>query len=202
LPLNAVFDGRIRGRLLIGTATLIAMTIAGGPLQTWPCEPAKCLEIISTKLPVTPLAIPESALVGKWSRGSGLSGSHLYLFHDRTYIHTEWTDLKPETIYDKGSWALADGLLAFKPDAAVVWRFEGDRRFVGIQGPETTKHLLMGLDWSLWAFVLIVEKEPRGAAGFLRAISLTKRQNWTRGAGPGIKAGLIKRCWRPQHFAE
>src|SRR5947209_19022113 len=47
---------------------------------------------------------------------SPLSGNDLYLFPDGSYLYSEWGDLEPVTIRDKGTWAFSDGAVKLVSD--------------------------------------------------------------------------------------
>lgn len=53
----------------------------------------------------------ESPALGALIGGGFLGGSNLYLFFDGRYIYSEWADVEPETLYEKGVWRLVDGVL-------------------------------------------------------------------------------------------
>jgi hypothetical protein len=50
--------------------------------------------------------------------GSGgfLEGNSLYLFRDGKYVYTEWNDIAPEGLVEKGHWARHRDLLTLQPD--------------------------------------------------------------------------------------
>lgn len=92
--------------MLLLSSAILAMAVGVSAGAAPACKPAECLKRISAKAVVVSSKLTKSALLGNWSDGSGLSGSELYLFDDDTYIYTEWADVEPETIYDKGRWTL------------------------------------------------------------------------------------------------
>jgi hypothetical protein len=56
---------------------------------------------------------------------TGLSGDTLYLFPDGTYLCTEWADILPMEICDRGLWECQDGLLALHSDGDLQATFTG-----------------------------------------------------------------------------
>jgi hypothetical protein len=83
-------------------------------------------EVIKEKVPqVKPFDIQDSKykISGHYSDSGPsmagherLSGSDLYLFPDGTYIYTEWADIMPETVYEKGNWKFEDSFISFTND--------------------------------------------------------------------------------------
>jgi hypothetical protein len=57
-----------------------------------------------------------SDLAAMMGGGGFLSGSNLYLLRDGSYFYTEWADISPEAILDKGRWFLHKDVLELKPD--------------------------------------------------------------------------------------
>jgi hypothetical protein len=69
----------------------------------------------------------ENQIAGRYTRespdlaammggGGFLSGSNLYLLRDGSYFYTEWADISPEAILDKGHWFEHKDVLELKPD--------------------------------------------------------------------------------------
>src|SRR6266478_8010109 len=94
------------------------------------------LDRLQAKVQVDPInGVSPQRLAGKYSNPpkefqGALSGSDLYLFPDGTYIYCEWADIEPVTIYDKGTWALVEGLVGLKSDQEVNWNPHVQRKFV------------------------------------------------------------------------
>ncbi len=51
--------------------------------------------------------------------GPPMTGDHLYLLPDGSYLYTEWGCLLPETIADKGTWTFAGGRIRLATDNSV-----------------------------------------------------------------------------------
>lgn len=144
---------------------------------------------------------PEAkSLAGDWRQGGGLAGSDLYLFGDSSYIYTQWNDIQPETIHDKGSWTLDAGLLVLAPDADVTWQPKTDRRFLVLQSTDDKpENLLFGLAQGLSVFEMLVADDPGRPAVWLRLSSLTRQRAWTPAEGIRAKARVMMQCSRPSH---
>src|ERR1700741_1698732 len=76
-----------------------------------------------------------------------LSGDDLYLFPDKTYIYLEWTDILPETVYDKGAWSFDGRFVRLYTDGSVP-KQKGRRDMIFIPMTATyakkTRCLLIG----------------------------------------------------------
>jgi hypothetical protein len=156
-----------------------------------PCSPAECLRRITAHVPVTPLAPSRDALAGVWKSGGGLSGFNLYLFQDLHFIHTEWADIQPETIYDKGTWRPADDVIFLSRDADITWLSPtSDSRYLIFRIADDPTTLLLGLDFRLSIFESLVRETPQRARGYLRASSFTRERAWSPGEGE-IQKGQV-----------
>jgi hypothetical protein len=164
------------------------------------CQPADCLRRIAARVAVELVAPEETAIVGVWSRGDGLSGSNLYLFGERSYIYTEWADIQPETIHDKGLWTAERGALTLVPDSDVTWVRPFSRRYLTLGSPRLAGTLLFGIDMEIELFERLVGDEPAEAMTWLRLSSLRRRHGWAVGESLRVKADLMERSWRPEYF--
>ncbi len=118
-------------RLLRGCQWLLVLlsmgcfSFPGAPQAKYGPQTAQTL--LATIRPVlnTELMAVESevALVGHYSSaGSELAatgiavfeGNDLYLYPDRSYVYTEWGDLTPPTVRERGTWGLRDGILTLE----------------------------------------------------------------------------------------
>jgi hypothetical protein len=185
-----------------------------GVLLAWPavmsvagmqdrCEPAACVASISARVAVALAGVPSSEIAGLWKGGDGmLSGENLYLFADGSYIYTEWGDLLPETIYDKGDWRIEGGLVRFSPDAQVVWDPESDRRFAAVTLPAKPERRLIGLDGTLERFHDLVREHPDTTpAEWLNLSALRRKGGITAREAEALKRRLHEDGWRPGFFA-
>jgi len=130
--------------------------------------------------------------------GGFLSGDDLYLFPDGTYIFCEWADIQPLTIYDKGRWTFANGVVELKSDADVTWDPEADRTYVAIRRrSKKSEVLLVGVHSDLARFETESQDNPE-----LTLLYLAKKQDRTitRSKTATLKARLLRESWRPEYF--
>ena len=187
---------------MVSAIFIVTLALLESPRKATACEPTACLKAISARVAVTPLELPEAALLGNWGGGPGLSGSELYFFHDHTYIYTEWADVEPETIYDKGRWTVAAGVLTLVPDRDVTWSPKNDRRFLTVRETGQAINLLFGLDRNLELFHLLIKEEPQYAQDYFRLSSRKRLRAWSQADAPSIKADLMRRCWKPNYHRQ
>jgi hypothetical protein len=105
----------------------------------------------------------------------GLAGDTIYLFPDGTYLCTEWADILPLEICDRGLWECQDGLLALHSDGDLQATFTGsiDAMYLPLTATAdadvffkgatagTSYTLLLGVDRKLGSFQETAkEKEP------------------------------------------
>jgi hypothetical protein len=138
-------------------------------------------------------------------RGSPLSGSVLYLFPDGTYLHTRWSDILPETVYDKGSWRAQPGLLTLTPDDDVTWDARTDRQFLIFRGRVTkSQPWLLGLDQALPLSEHLSAEHRGDAETWLVLGSLAREGPWAAGEADRVKKRLGKDTysWRPCFFTK
>jgi hypothetical protein len=134
--------------------------------------------------------------------GGFLSGDELYLFQDGTYFYCEWADIEPTTVYDKGTWALADGLVELKSGPEVTWdpgKYRWyDRRYVAFhRSSRNNEIMLIGIDYALRRFEEGAGDDP----GFMLLLTARKREStFTRHDAEKLKAKLMKESWRPEYF--
>jgi len=168
-------------------------------------EPARFLQRVAKRVPVTPLTLSSEQLAGIWSdtHHDGLSGLFLYLFDDGTFIHTHWSDILPETVYDKGTWRAEPGMLTLLPDSDVTWNPKTDRKFLMLR-PEAGKDeaLLFGVEWRLQVFEELSAEQPKEAPAWLILGSLIRERPWAEGEAAQVKIRLGKDTWswRPCFF--
>lgn len=188
--------------MLPGMVFLVALALDAAPPKAPPYQPSDCLALLSEKASVASVTPAESGVVGNWHKGSFLSGSDLYLFPDHSYIYTEWADIMPETIYDKGSWTLEANFLNLSPDSDIVWDPGADRRYLTLRERSETQTLLFGLDRTLPIFLELVEEYPGDPQGYFRVSVLRKLRAWSQARASRVKAALLKNSWRPCFFTK
>jgi hypothetical protein len=161
---------------------------------------------LGAKASVVLADVSREQLMGTWAEGGvpGLSGSNLYLFPDGSYVYTEWADVLPETIYDKGRWKCALGVLALVPDADITSDPKTHRRYLVLQlrgaaGNAEPHTVLLGAeaDESLG----LLGREPADVVGYLEPCAF-RRTPWSRGEAAKVKArfGKGSPSWRPCFF--
>jgi hypothetical protein len=180
----------------------IALALFGvAEVSCAPQDPAGCLRWLAQHANAKTVELANAALVGQWTEAAGLSGSELYLFEDHTFIHTEWADIMPETVSDKGRWVFVGGVLTMSPDAEVTWKTRNDRRYVALRQGRDQTDLLLGLERA-FAYVSYMADEPKEISKHVRLASRTRRATWKSAESEGIKAALMKRAWRPDWHAK
>jgi hypothetical protein len=184
-------------------ATAVAVALAVACYAGERCQPVECMRRVNVAVPVEKVFADPKDVPGLWhSQYSGLSGRNLYLFSDGTYIYTEWADVLPETIYDRGRWRFHDALLRFVGDQKVTWATSSDRlwlidrRLLSMR-PELQhdKWFLLGLDDTM-----DVVASEYITADRLESWSFTRAQRWKVGEEGRVQARLLKEAWRPGAF--
>lgn len=172
----------------------------------------EALERMRAKTPVDAVSIVSyEQLAGRYTSSSKelrkrigplLHGDDLYLFPDSTYIYCEWADIEPLTVYDKGTWSVAKGLIELKSDPEVTWdpgeyRWY-DRRYVAVRrSSQNNEVLLVGVEYALPYF----EKKAGGDPAFMLLINAKKRETTLSKAQTArLKSRLLKESWRPEYF--
>jgi hypothetical protein len=174
----------------------------------------EAVERIRAKTPVEAVNINDAEkLAGRYTSASNelgkrvggfLSGDDLYLFPDGTYIYCEWTDVSPVTVYDKGAWTLAVGLVELKSDPDVTWDpaayRQYERRYASVRrSPRNKEILLVGVGHALSYFEEKAGDDPE----FMLLVLAKKREStFDRAKAAAVKAQLMKEAWRPESFQE
>jgi hypothetical protein len=163
----------------------------------------ECLARLRTFAQIEVAQIEPHGVFGHWTKGGYLAGDEIYAFTDYTYLVTEWGCLLPETIRDKGSWAIVDGILILTPDPDVTWplRRFGNRRYVPLRFGDEIR--LFGLDGSLSLLARMVGTDMVLPAGLelVRDVSYAHSEAWEPEAWRRVKRELLKTAWRPSYFA-
>lgn len=126
------------------------------------------------------------------------TGSDLYLFPDGTYIYTEWGCLEPQTIYDKGEWKLAEGLLILSSDPDVKWPTILERRSLIIRRARLPHEIIVvGLERRLRYFEKHAKKDPEF---MLLLVGLVRDEVFSEESAAKTRAMLLEEAWRPEYF--
>lgn len=195
-----MFDGHLGVRVNARPAILLLLALGAPNEAASPASPAERIAFITGTAHLQLSQPTEQAIVGHWGRGPGLAGKELYLFPDRSYVYTEWADIMPEVVMDKGRWALEDGSLVFTPDPDVTWRQRSDRWFVAVRANEESGDRLFGLERSFDLLKKILGGEDVYAGSTIWAMALRKQGDIDATHGPAFKARLLERAWDPEAY--
>lgn len=165
------------------------------------CDAADCLRRIGTRAAVTLEDASPRELAGVWTNGGGLAGSTLHLFADGTYIFSQWADIQPETIYDKGRWNVRQGVVRMSSDREITWDPESDRRYLCLKHDELGL-VLLGIDVSLQRLEELADANPDLGSGsdWLGTFSFTRSRRLSLRQERSIRAQLFRDSWKPQYF--
>ena len=188
--------------LAVSLVSLALLLLAGGAGVSTKCEPPDCSKIVAARAAVSLADPSKSELEGVWKNGDGLSGSFLYLFEDGSYINTQWADIEPETIYDKGHWDILNDVIRLNPDGDVVWAPRSDRRFLCLKPDEQDGYHLLGTDLAVGRFQQLSDEKPELGTGDEWLLTLTFRheRSLTLQQGRLLKTKLLQSSWKPDYF--
>lgn len=176
--------------------------VSVGPTQESPCSPGECLREIQQHTVATRLEASPHDLPGIWKRGSGLSGRLLYLFENGEYVHTEWADVMPERIFDKGTWRVLDSSLALSSDIDATWSARWDQRYLLLRGGGSTDPILFGLDRSMLELRYFVSQQPASSVeDLVQAIGL-HHTPWRPAESKKTRTRLMAEAWHPGLLVE
>ena len=130
--------------------------------------------------------------------GPPLSGNNLYLFPDKTYVYCEWSDILPNTVYDKGTWNFSGNILELKSAQEISWNPELERRFLAVHRlTHVDEILLVGIEKELSYF----EKEAGDDPEFMLLIVARQRDaTISQTETPTLKSNLMREGWKPNEF--
>ena len=130
--------------------------------------------------------------------GGVLSGNHLYLFPDKSYIYCEWADIEPLTVYDKGIWTFRDGYIELKSDPEVTWDPGVERRYMVVRRRSYRDEvMLVGTGGDLSYIEENAGNDPEWIF-LIRSKGMRKRLKQKSAAR--LKAKLMAESWRPDFF--
>lgn len=180
---------------------LLLQLVSGQSATSW-------LERIRAKIVVDPVTnLARVQIAGQYANpskelvklvGPPLGGNNLYIFPDNTYIYCTWADIMPNTVFDKGTWSFAGGLLELKSDLEITWDPKLERRFLAVRRPAHSKEImLVGIEEELQYF----EKEAGDDPELMLLIIARQRDKGiSQVAAAGVKARLMREAWRPDSF--
>ena len=205
-------------RFFILPALFLAMSL---PSNTWePTKKAKSVEEIVTKLKARGLKVQQvpvkdrnvKALAGLYDHDSGFSGSKFYLFSDSTYIYTRWTDVVPETIYGKGTWAVKDGFIVLKSDGSLPGVADAFRDYHYapllmkdanggmLKNGDDNRVFLLGHSWEYSYFLDHAEKS--GDLTMFETCTFDRKEKFSKAEEEKLRKRLMKKAWRPDYFKD
>jgi hypothetical protein len=166
------------------------------------------VERIRAKTPVTEVVVKDKVqLAGRYTANSEelqkrvgpfLEGNDLYLFPDGTYIYCEWDDEMAPTIFDKGSWSIAKGLIELKTDSDVAWKPRNERVYAVVRRvTHQDEIMLVGVNRGLRSF----EKGAHGDPEFtLLTVSRVRSEGLEKSGAVKLKEKLMGEAWHPGFF--
>jgi hypothetical protein len=152
------------------------------------------------QVPASDLTV--NSLAGHYTKGPGLSGEECYLFSDASYIYTEWADILPETIYEKGTWYVKDGFVILKSDGSLPG---GARHIDHVYAPlllnEGSDVYLMSHRWHFSYFQDNADKRSADEVMF-SICTLRRKSQPTKAAQEEKKRELMSKAWNPDFYKE
>ena len=132
--------------------------------------------------------------------GGFLSGDDLYLFSDGTYLYSEWTDISPLTIEDRGTWLVSKGRVSLKSSPVITWQTTHERRYLTVRRAERVGEvILIGLGDSLKHIEQFAWHDPEFT---LLAAGLVREESFDPAEGRRIRKKLIADAWRPERHGK
>jgi hypothetical protein len=206
--------------ILLGAIPVIGQTpkIAGsGPVNRGDVRPlveaqpaASAVRRLWAKTAVEPIAnLKRQQIAGRYinppqelieSSGPPAAGNSLYIFPDGTYVYCQWAAIMPITVFDKGRWSFAAGVVELRSDRIVIWNPDLERRFVVARRTSRVEEiLLIGAEKALRRF-----EEQAGGDPETMLLRVAKQR--VRAINPsevvGMKAALLREGWRPQSLGK
>jgi hypothetical protein len=184
---------------LVVVAQLVAVQSIASPLERLRAKTP--VETVKNLTPVQfagQYANPSKEVVKRV--GPPLSGNNLYLFPDKTYIYCQWSDILPNTVYDKGTWNFSGGVLELKSAQEISWAPELERRFLAVHRPSHDDEiLLVGIEKELSYF----EKEAGDDPEFmLLLVAKLRDATISQTETPKLKSNLMREGWKPNGFGK
>jgi len=168
------------------------------------------LERIRAKISVEPVAnLNPAEFAGQYKNpskelisrvGPPLGGNSLYIFPDKTFVYCEWTDIMPDTVFDKGAWSFSGDILELKSASEVTWDSHLERRFLAVRRQSHAGEIiLVGIGKDLHYF----EKEARDDPGLMLLIVGRQRDRIISQAETAkLKTKLMREGWRPDYLRD
>jgi hypothetical protein len=128
-----------------------------------------------------------------------LSGDDLYLFPDGSYVYLVWSDIPPETIQDKGQWAVSEGEVRLTSDSDITWRARAERRYLLVRRRSHPQEILaIGVERDIPYFEKNADRDPEFQLliGSKMQISRISPKESAQ-----LKEKLMHDAWRPDFYA-
>jgi len=130
--------------------------------------------------------------------GPPLAGNNLYIFPDKTYVYCEWADVMENTVFDKGTWSFAEGVLELKSDPEIRWNPRLERRFLAVRRPSHSDEiLLIGIEGELPYFEKKAGDDPEL---MLLIVAKQREKPLSQAESAKLKTNLMREGWRPDFF--
>ena len=114
------------------------------------------------------------------------------------YLYCEWGDVMAKTIFDKGRWGVAGGVLELKSDGDIQWDPGIDRRHIMIRRPQRKDEIiLVGLSEDVDDFEQKAADDPELK---LLIVGMARTDVLARKTSAAVKARLMKEAWNPSFF--
>jgi hypothetical protein len=166
------------------------------------------LNAIRAKITVDSLSNPtEVQIAGQYANpskelvkrvGGALEGENLYLFPDKSYLYCKWSDVLPNTVFDKGTWSLADDVLDLKSDPEIAWDSTLERKLLVLRRSSHKEEiLLVGMERSLPYFEKHAGDDPEL---MLLIVALQRETAVSAASTASLKTRLMREAWRPSFF--
>jgi hypothetical protein len=185
------------------TLLVLLVQLANGQSAASPLNRIQAKIRVAPVINLTPVQIagqyanPSKELVKRV--GPPLSGDNLYIFPDKTYVFCRWADVMENTIFDKGAWSFAGGILELKSDPEITWDDpELERRFLVVRRSSHTEEiLLVGINRAVPYFEKNAGDDPEL---MLLIVGMQKENIISQSEGSKLKANLMRTAWRPDFF--
>jgi hypothetical protein len=189
-------------------STIVVLMVAAA--QSLPPAGTDALKVLQSRVPVEPVhPSARTDLAGHYTGespelkgrvGPFLSGKDLYLFPDGSYLYSQWADVMPMTIFDKGHWSAASNVLELVSDKDIAWDPEIERRHVIVRRKTRPREaMLVGLSDGLDYFK---EKAGDDPELMLLIVGMVRTDALDEKTAPAFKRKLIKDGWRPSFFRD
>ena len=186
--------------------SLLTLSIMACSHSTYKIPSSKMVNSIKDKVPgVKAFQKDKDQLPGHYSSaGPSLkkyvgasSGSDLYMFPDETYIYTEWADIMPNTIHERGTWRFDGSIISLVSDNTLTTQRFLDSEQLPLVSPDKTILLMgrKGFDY--------FQQHSSDKPDFMLSLTTLEKVSEIKNQDiETIKNKLLKEAWMPWFFAE